>query len=211
MPDSCQNLFFRIIGFENFRNRGKVFSYHIRIHGKRKRSKFHRFFPIINNTWGKDLFAKVRFQSHKLAVQAALLHRGKRCRGRICINAGPKADFVGKKGTDAGNCTINGLSDICGLCKKCFLHPLRCNGGNRNFPLIWRERIGSSGENLTNRANLIGDMLYAVDNHIRIIDKYNIAVLAHYFNDKFFAAEVAQFVEMLDFNPDNPLHPRLAD
>ena len=74
-----------------------------------------------------------------------------------------------------------------------------------------RDKIGPSGQNLTNGADLGRNMLDAVENHVFVIAEDNIAVLAHDLNIEFLDPLVPQFVEMLNLHADDSLQPRLAD
>ena len=53
-------------------------------------------------------------------------------------------------------------------------------------------------------------MLNAVNNHVFVVAKYNIAVLSHQLYNQILPAQITQFIQMFQFKADNPLQSRLS-
>ena len=74
-----------------------------------------------------------------------------------------------------------------------------------------RDKIVSSGQDLTDRADHTGDMFDAVYDLIFITQENNVAVLAHDFNGKCLFAKIAHFVQMLNVELDDAFKTRLCN
>ena len=66
-----------------------------------------------------------------------------------------------------------------------------------------RRHVRPPRQYLPHRTDLMGDMLDAVDDHSRIVQKNDVAVFAHDLNDQFLLAQISQFIEMLDGDLDD--------
>ena len=54
-------------------------------------------------------------------------------------------------------------------------------------------------------------MLDAVDDHVVLVAENDVAVLAHQFDDELLGAKVSHFIQVLDPEIEDPLHPGLGD
>ncbi len=125
--------------------------------------------------------------------------------GEIRIHGGAEADFVGGQGTQAGDVMENSLEHRFRLTadqgNEAFLR--QCEGVL--LPLGVRNEVGTVRQHLPERGLGNGDALNGIDDGEVLPQQDNVGILTHELDGQNALSEVSHFIQMLDFEEDDPL------
>ena len=86
-----------------------------------------------------------------------------------------------------------------------------CDRQRVRFLLCVRKKIISSRKNLTDRTHVGGNMFDTVKDRIVLLTEDQVAVFSHDLHNQLLAADIAEFVQMLELKNKNTLESRLGN
>ena len=152
----------------------------------------------------------LRPQTDELSVKGGLFFRREGRHGGAAVDTRPVTKLAGKHRADAGKTGIDTLLHGGSFFQQNTLHPLRSDGIKGHLVMHRRRHVSPPRKNFTHRADLMGNVLDAVDDHSRVIEKDDVAVLAHDLNDQLLLTQISQLIEMFDGYLHDSFHARLA-
>ena len=130
---------------------------------------------------------------------------------KSAVDAGAAADFLRHQRAEAGKGSVDCL---------CGSHRFRADEIEKFF-FCDRERIflilrvrnepGAARKNLTDRTHVGGNMFDTVKDRIVLLTEDQVAVFSHDLHNQLLAADIAEFVQMLELKNKNTLESRLGN
>ena len=206
-PGRC--VFLGIVSLQHLTHRRKFPLGQIRTDGHGKSGKFSRYSVLIDDPGRKIAVFYVIHHQREGMVQMENFRLLESLHRTICIDSGPRRNFLSHKRADAGQGLIQRLCDRKRLCGH-FADKCRFTDGERiEFVRGVCNKVGTAGQYLTDGTDASRNAANAVDDCSFSVCEDDVAVLSHQLHDEVMFRKIPHLVEVFRADMNNTLQTRL--